>query len=102
VEFFEDRIARRSTSGVEVVPVLRGLAKQFANNLPGVITATMITEVVLVWPGEAMLFVRSVAWPEEAPLAASFLLLSALCVLAVRFGVELFVRSDLEATGSHV
>jgi len=96
IEYFNKRLAVCAKGRNNfAASILSGLAVQFAENLPDVITATIITELVFAWPGVGRLL-YSGDGNLSASLPTGILLFLALLVLAVRFVTEAFARSPDE------
>jgi peptide/nickel transport system permease protein len=95
-------LSRRLTLGPNLrtaaPPILGALAEQFARDLPDLLTATIITEIVFAWPGAGRLFWHSLHFAAR-PEPAALLLLMALSVLLARFLSVTLIRR--EATDSH-
>jgi peptide/nickel transport system permease protein len=75
--------------------IFSGLGVQFARDLPEVLTATVITELIFGWPGDGRLFWYFLRY-ESASSVAGLLLFAALSVLVIRFLAETF-RGTKEA-----
>ncbi len=80
--------------------ILAALAMQFARNLPDIITATIITEIIFAWPGVGRLFWESTVRNGTASELAGFLLFLALFVLVTCFIVERVTRSAHDETSN--
>ena len=102
VEYFNDHPALGMTTRAEAASIVGGLAAQLVNNLPDIIPATMITEIVFTWPGEGRLLWDSLLRQHAAVPLASFLVFMALFVLVTRFLVEAFAQHRKQAADSHV
>ncbi|HXM18442.1 MAG TPA: hypothetical protein VN934_06480 [Candidatus Tumulicola sp.] len=100
LEHFDKRLTLGPNLRAAASSILGGLAQQFARNLPDLLTATIITEIVLGRPGEGRLFWHSLSTPAGSE-AAGLLLFMALSVLVTRFLAETLTRHTTAATDSH-
>ncbi len=100
VERLNKRLALGTNLRAAVPSILSELAAQFARNLPDLITATVITEILFAQTGEGRLFWRSLS-SSAGSEAAGLLLFMALSVLVTRFFAEPLTRHATEATDTH-
>lgn len=98
VEHLNTRLTPGTNLRAAAPSILGGLAEQFARDLPDLLTATIITEIVFAWPGAGRLFWHSLRY---APQAAGLLVFVALSVLVTRFLAETLDRRTKEVTASH-
>lgn len=101
VEFFNSRPESEMRLPALGPIILGGLAAHFARNLPDLITATIVTEVVFAWRGDGWLFwgLLSHAYPYQL---VGLLFVMALFVLVKRLGAEIVTRRTAHAPGNHV
>lgn len=98
-EYFNQRFAARANRAPMLASTVLGLCVFLIMELPEIIGATIITELVFAWPGEGRLFFHALS-QDDLWLATGLVLFNALLVLALRFVGQVFTarRMTTEAT----
>jgi peptide/nickel transport system permease protein len=100
VNYFAENRVPSATGRPSPGAFLVGMVVRLGDNLPALITASIITEVIFAWPGEGRVLYGALGqW--DLSFVATFLLLSALLVLAVRFFSRLLSLSIRGASVSY-
>jgi peptide/nickel transport system permease protein len=100
VDYLDERLKVSAGFRPAGASLLGALGAQFARDLPDVLTATVVTEIVFAWPGDGRLFWHFLSFQAVSP-AEGILLLTALSVLATRFLVATLTRRTAESADAH-
>jgi peptide/nickel transport system permease protein len=95
VEYLQRRCIATADNNASLRSVPAGLAVLFSERLPEVIAATLITEGFVAWPGVGRAFFDAIG-QGDAAVFAGLLLVSALFVVVVRFGAEVFASRETQ------